>query len=57
MSRRIAGASRRSLRRRKAYQAPKLKVHGHLGELTRRKKGTRADGAGKPRTRASGANA
>jgi len=57
MSRRIAGASRRSLRRRKAYQAPKLKVHGHLGELTRRKKGRFNDGAGKPRTRASGGNA
>lgn len=57
MKTRTNGASRRSPRRRKAYHAPKLKVHGRLGELTGRKKGTRNDGAGKPRTRASGGNA
>jgi len=43
--------------RRKAYRAPKLAVHGDLAALTRTKKGTKGDGAGKPKTKASGSKA
>jgi len=37
------------------YRTPRLAVYGDLAALTRSKSGTRADGHGKPRTRAAGA--
>jgi hypothetical protein len=44
------GASRRGTGHKKAYAAPKLRVHGDLRALTR-KGGKRNDGGGKPKTR------
>lgn len=42
---------------RKPYRPPRLIVHGDLRRLTGVKGGNRNDGAGKPRTRLSGARA
>ncbi len=45
------------MRKRKAkkhYRKPRLKVHGDIRVLTGAKAGVAADGAGKPRTKASG---
>lgn len=42
---------------KKPYRRPKLTRHGDIRDLTRAKKGTRTDGAGKPKTRASGTKA
>ncbi len=41
---------------KRPYQAPRLVVHGDLRALTLVKKGSMADGARKPTTRASGSN-
>ena len=48
------GASRRSPTQKKPYRPPTLTVHGDIRELTRTKKGSSADGTGKPRTRRTG---
>ncbi len=40
---------------RRAYTTPHLRVHGDLRAFTLAKNGSRTDGRGKPRTRASGA--
>ncbi len=42
---------------KKPYRKPSLKVHGDIRALTRAKRGTKADGPGKPRTKLSGGNA
>ncbi len=42
---------------KKPYRPPRLVVYGDLRRLTLSKKGTRADGAGKPATRLVGAPA
>lgn len=42
---------------KKPYRKPTLKVHGDIRALTGAKRGSRNDGAGKPRTKLSGANA
>ena len=44
-------------KKRKPYRRPKLTVHGDIRELTRTKGGTKADGTGKPATKASGQGA
>lgn len=41
-------------RKKRPYRPPRLVVYGDLRRLTMAKKGTRLDGAGKPRTRLSG---
>jgi hypothetical protein len=41
---------------KREYRPPKLVVHGDLRSLTLVKGGSRGDGRGKPRTRASGGN-
>jgi len=51
------GASRRSPTQKKPYRPPTLTVHGDIRELTRTKKGSSADGTGKPRTRRTGMSA
>ena len=43
--------------KKRPYRTPELAVHGDLKALTMAKGGGSADGAGKPRTKASGANA
>ena len=42
---------------RRRYRRPRLKVHGDVRRITAAKAGTRNDGWGKPRTRASGGKA
>ncbi len=42
---------------KKPYRKPRLTVHGDIRALTAAKAGSRADGAGKPRTKVSGGNA
>lgn len=44
-------------RSKKPYRKPQLKVHGDIRALTGAKAGTKADGAGKPRTKLSGPSA
>lgn len=48
---------KRQPRPKKPYRKPTLKVHGDIRALTGAKAGTKADGAGKPRTKLSGGNA
>jgi hypothetical protein len=57
MSHGKTGRSRQRTGTIKPYRPPTLTVHGNIEAITRRKKGTKADGTRKPRTRASGGNA
>jgi hypothetical protein len=57
MNKREKSQSRQPTGERKPYVSPELTVHGDLGTLTRVKKGTKNDGPGKPKTKASGGNA
>ena len=41
---------------KRPYRSPELKVHGDFRKLTSDKAGEAADGTGKPKTKASGAN-
>lgn len=43
--------------KRKPYRPPRITVYGDLRRVTQVKGGNKADGAGKPATRASGVNA
>jgi len=43
--------------KRRPYSTPTLKIHGDIRTITMAKKGTKNDGARKPRTKLSGGNA
>jgi hypothetical protein len=57
MTKRERRRSRPPTGMRKPYVSPELAVYGDIAKLTKVKKGTKNDGAGKPKTKASGGNA